>query len=314
MKLSTLFTIILVNAKTAPLQGACDYCTAGFDNPTVAISLSDVLPFSFLDDAEANVTSCQDIQNEAANANGTTEECEAIAQLEPLCCPSTTEQYVCDFCPDGVEVEDNFVCGIFSLAALGANETGCASTKLYEPICCPSTSEYKLPTVTEGETCYICGSADVAMTTPDAIPLFIQGSDDPAAQLTCAQQQDAINEERKTSGASCADAISGLYLFASPSICGCSGYSPPKSCNICEGGTVKRDVIPLADEGNLTCGQGYDTFQHFTPGFCTTLTANGELDLAVLDEACCTYTSSGHVNGLHFAGWLIASLVAIAVV
>ena len=64
MKFSTLFVILLVNAKTAVLEGACDYCTAGLDSTDVAISLSDVLPFSFLDGADANITSCQDIQNE----------------------------------------------------------------------------------------------------------------------------------------------------------------------------------------------------------------------------------------------------------
>lgn len=203
---------------------------------------------------------------------------------------------------------------ISSCSSIAANETGCATTKIYEPICCPSTSEYKLPPVTEGDTCYICGSADVAMTTPDAKPMIVQDDegDEPTAPLTCAQQQDALNAERAP-GTSCLDSLSGLYLFYSPSICGCSGYSPPNSCNICSGGTVNRNVVAPGD-GNFTCGDGYDLLQHSTPGGCTLFNASGGIDLAEIDKTCCTYTSSGHVHGLSFAGWLIASVVATVLV
>lgn len=292
-----LAAILLFSSVVKPIvQGACDYCTAGFDDPNAQI------PFS----GDGGVTDCQGIRAEALNAPA--EECETYSQLEPFCCPSTTEQFICDFCSFEVEVDNNMICGFMLFGALAANETeACAVTKIYEPVCCPSKADYKLPPVTEGDQCFLCGDSGVAMTTPDAKPLAIQESEDPNDHVTCAQSQDALNEQRKDSNGTCADALYGLYVMFSPSVCGCQGFSPPNACKMCDGGTVNRDVA--SPEGNITCGETYDLLQHVTPGGCAILNLTGDFDLAAIDETCCAYASSGHAKGLSLVGLLVTGLL-----
>lgn len=150
------------------------------------------------------------------------------------------------------------------------------------------------------------------MTTPDAKPLLFQESDNPADRMTCAQSQDALNEQRKTSGQTCSDTVSSLYIMFSPSICGCEGFSPPSACSVCDGGTVNRDA--KTPDGMMTCGEAYDMLQHFTPGGCKILDLAEGLNRTAIDKTCCTYnanSSSGQAHGISFLGLVIAGLLAI---
>lgn len=167
--------------------------------------------------------------------------------------------------------------------SLGANKTVCDGLKLFEPRCCPTQSEYKIPTIAEGETCYVCGRADIAMNSPDAVPFRLS---DPVDLSTCAQQQVAINEQRKTSGKTCAESLTGVYLVMSPSICGCEGLPVPNSCNLCQGSILSKNAtIP---GGNLTCGETNDILQHLSPGGCAALGLSDDFDFDQVNAACCT--------------------------
>ena len=184
---------------------------------------------------------------------------------------------------------------LFSLSAIAAtNATSCALIKTYEPICCPSKSDVKLPPVTKGDTCCFCGSADIAMTKPNA-PMMAFGGDEGEGGddgTTCSQVQASITKAKQTVGTTCKSSLNNLHLFTSPSVCGCEGFSPPNKCQICGSGSVINRTATIPNEEDVACGSISDVLQHLTEGGCAALTGSGAMNLDNISEACCIPTSS----------------------
>mmetsp|Transcript_18157 Transcript_18157/g.44916 ORF Transcript_18157/g.44916 Transcript_18157/m.44916 type:complete len:171 (-) Transcript_18157:38-550(-) len=148
--------------------------------------------------------------------------------IESFCCPASSNFVQCDFCsgPNGVEFPDREVgddgvltCADYATTALaaGPDESICASFDLIEGLCCPSSTGVSLPPVTEGDYCYICGSADVEMTKPDSQPYALGAGFELDDLVTCAEIEAQINDEREA-GESCGSLIAGFTFLLSPSI------------------------------------------------------------------------------------------------
>mmetsp|Transcript_18151 Transcript_18151/g.44883 ORF Transcript_18151/g.44883 Transcript_18151/m.44883 type:complete len:164 (-) Transcript_18151:38-529(-) len=105
----------------------------------------------------------------------------------------------------------------FRALAAGPDESICASFDLIEGLCCPSSTGVSLPPVTEGDYCYICGSADVEMTKPDSQPYALGAGFELDDLVTCAEIEAQINDEREA-GESCGSLIAGFTFLLSPSI------------------------------------------------------------------------------------------------
>mmetsp|Transcript_18159 Transcript_18159/g.44923 ORF Transcript_18159/g.44923 Transcript_18159/m.44923 type:complete len:379 (-) Transcript_18159:2467-3603(-) len=255
----------------------CEFCPSGMDDPYTVLPSSDG-------------SSCQDIKR-YADLVFEGEMCEnSLKPVEALCCPSTTENFVCDYCSGGLEFPDNMLdesiqCSEIALfSTLLANETECADIKITEAFCCPSSTDVSLPPVTEGDYCYLCGSADVEMKRPDYQPFAIGEVTGPDDLLTCAEIEQHMNDDRQP-GSSCMNAVGSFTLFFSPSICGCEGFEPPNACDICNGGgTVNREA--MAPGQNFTCGEGIDFLKHTSAAFCNSAE---DVDLEEIDAACCIY-------------------------
>mmetsp|Transcript_18160 Transcript_18160/g.44928 ORF Transcript_18160/g.44928 Transcript_18160/m.44928 type:complete len:234 (-) Transcript_18160:3214-3915(-) len=74
----------------------CEFCPSGMDDPYTVLPSSDG-------------SSCQDIKR-YADLVFEGEMCEnSLKPVEALCCPSTTENFVCDYCSGGLEFPDNML-------------------------------------------------------------------------------------------------------------------------------------------------------------------------------------------------------------
>eukprot|EP00980_Cylindrotheca_fusiformis_P001035 scaffold279_cov90-Cylindrotheca_fusiformis.AAC.5 len=176
------------------------------------------------------------------------------------------------------------------------------SCSLYEPsqsTCCPGN---------EGEvdngggggngggtngTCYICGSADVAMTKADSL-LFGVGEDE--EDPTCSE----IQADLDASELACSFAL-GLYnsYIYLPSICGCEGAVAPDlpECSLCNGGSV----IPGASD---SCADTIELLKHFTnPEQCLCGAVFNATDMEEFQSSCCLRSPSGSNGDPHFRTW-----------
>ncbi|CAJ1966110.1 unnamed protein product [Cylindrotheca closterium] len=262
----------------------CDFCPFGMDHPDVVLPSSDG-------------SSCQDIKR-YADLVFEGEMCEnSLKPVETVCCPSTTDNFVCDYCSGGLEFPDNMLddsiqCSELTLFSKLANETQCEDIKISEALCCPSSTTNSLPPVTEGDYCYLCGSAEVEMKRPEYQPFALGDSvmteDD---LMTCAQIEQDMNDDRQP-GSSCMNAVGSFTLFFSPSICGCGGFEPPNACDICNGGTVNRAA--MAPGQNFTCGEGIDFLKHTSAAFCASAE---DVDLDEINAACCIYDDADADDG-----------------
>jgi hypothetical protein len=146
------------------------------------------------------------------------------------------------------------------------DENQCISYKFSEGTCCPSSTDVTLPPITEGEYCYICGSADVEMSNPDGQPYGL-GSDDEDDEITCLELEADLNANRfegSTCGSVLSFALLGPVFF--PSFCGCEGAEPINApeCMACD--EINRNAI--VPNETFTCGEGYDYLKHVRKELC----------------------------------------------
>ena len=156
--------------------------------------------------------------------------------------------------------------------------------------------------MSEGDYCYLCGSANAEMKRPNQQPFHLPGK---ANDQTCAELEQQMNEDRP-SGASCRSVIGSFTLFFSPSICGCDGFTPLNHCEICKGGSVHRAAMVPGQ--NFTCVEGFDFLKHASAAFCGAAT---EVDLEEIDAACCLYDGSNDGDGDEAADGSAANLVHV---
>mmetsp|Transcript_18153 Transcript_18153/g.44892 ORF Transcript_18153/g.44892 Transcript_18153/m.44892 type:complete len:629 (-) Transcript_18153:303-2189(-) len=144
-------TPVPVTEPPVPQTPQCVFCPQGLETEELDLSFLEGLNFTF--DGILDGLTCTDLQLGAAFSSN--EACvDDIKPLESLCCPSTTDNYLCDWCSGevGVEFPDREIptagldlpvltCAtVSSLVGAISSEESCSDFKTSESICCPTTS------------------------------------------------------------------------------------------------------------------------------------------------------------------------------
>eukprot|EP00980_Cylindrotheca_fusiformis_P013078 scaffold3273_cov148-Cylindrotheca_fusiformis.AAC.13 len=241
--------------------------------------------------------------------------CSFYEPSQSTCCPGNEGEVdngdSCNFCGDeGSEFPDlatygNATCSELELGAiLLGSGTQCDIYKSqFEPACCPSfagegngggdgggDSGGGNGGGTNGGSCYICGSADIAMTKADSL-LFGVGEND--EDLTCSEIQASLNETEL----SCSFTLQLYNSFINlPSVCGCEGAVAPNlpECSPCNGGSA----IPGATVPGETysCAYAIELSKHFTDSEICLSGRENATDIEELQSACCLSVGDGGGN------------------
>eukprot|EP00980_Cylindrotheca_fusiformis_P030068 scaffold24303_cov137-Cylindrotheca_fusiformis.AAC.2 len=239
--------------------------------------------------------------------------CSLYEPSQSTCCPGNEGEGnngdSCNFCGDGgsefpdLETYGNATCSELELGAIFVQSgTQCDIYKnQFEPLCCPNFAGDGNGGGngggdgggdgggSDGKNCYICGSADVAMTKADST---IFGGGDDGEDVTCSEIQADLNNTEFCSLT--------LQIFNSfinlPSVCGCEGAEAPNlpECSPCSGGSV----IPGATVPGETysCADAIELSKHFKdPELCLS-GQNNATDMEEFQSACCLSIGDGGGN------------------
>lgn len=158
------------------------------------------------------------------------------------------------------------------------------------------------------EYCYICGSADVAMTKGGNL---ILGGGDDDEDATCSDIEASINAAEGGEGFSCSVVLSILSagFINLPSLCGCEGAEAPDlaACRFCGSGSVNANAnFP---NSTYTCGDAAEFSKHFNAeGPCMNASPDG---LAEAQSECCVGGGGG--GGGDSSAPTMTGFVAVAV-